>query len=218
VAGTIYAIAEALGMSISADVVARLAVSVEPTDSTVFPGLAILDHRQATFFRPLGSSPALTVLAVDEGGTVDTLTFNSRDWRAALRGLRAMHREALELVENGLQHGNPRTIGAGATLSALAHQRILPKTLLPAVLALKRETGALGVCVAHSGTLLGLLLDPTCQDVVAVARYVRSRLPGSPRLSIHRLVDGGPRHVSVPTADPSERRMTGTLVSQIGTG
>jgi hypothetical protein len=62
-------------------------------------------------------------------------------------------------------------------------------------LALAREVGALGVCRAHSGTLLGLLLDPVHADVPAVAAFVARRLPDGVNVAHYPLVDGGPRYM-----------------------
>jgi L-threonine kinase len=85
--------------------------------------------------------------------------------------------------------------GRGGYLSACAHQAILPNPLLEQVLALAREVGALGVCRAHSGTLLGLLLDPVHADVPAVAAFVARRLPDGMNVAHYPLVDGGPRYM-----------------------
>lgn len=194
-AGAIYALAYALGRTVTPRTVARLALEVEPSDSVMFPGLALMDHRTGQGFEPLGDAPDLDLVVVDEGGTVDTLAFNRLDRRHLLRALAPQHREALDVLRRGLCDGDPAAIGHAATLSALAHQRILPKALLPEMLVLCREIGALGVCVAHSGTLLGLMLDPTRHDVHGIAGYVRRRLSPAAWAGIQRIVGGGPRSV-----------------------
>jgi L-threonine kinase len=132
------------------------------------------------------------VVVLDPGGEVDTLAFNRRDHREALRRLAPQHREAFALLREGLKRGDWRAIGAAATLSAHAHQAILPHPLLEPVLALAREVGALGVCRAHSGTLLGVLLDPTTSDVVAVTRFIARCLGEEIDVACYPMVDGGP--------------------------
>ena len=194
-AGTIYALAHALGRSVTPRTVARLALAVEPSDSVMFPGLALMDHRTGQRFEPLGDAPDLALVMVDEGGAVDTLAFNRPDRRPVLRALAAQHREALDVLRNGLRAGDLAAVGHAATLSAMAHQRILPKALLPEMLALRREVGALGICVAHSGTLLGLMLDPALHDVDGIAGYVTRRLPSTAWAGVQRIVGGGPRSV-----------------------
>ena len=60
-------------------------------------------------------------------------------------------------------------------------------------LTLAGEVSALGVCRAHSGTILGLLLDPAQADAASIAAFAARRLPGAVTVECFSLVDGGPR-------------------------
>ena len=193
VAGTLYALGHALGKPFTSEDVARLAVRVEPTDSTLWPGLALFAHRTGTLARALAPAPPLQVVVVDPGGEVDTTTFNRTLSVDALRPLAAAHREAFDLLQWGLEHRAWEAVGAAATLSASVHQAILHNALLDTVLLLSREVGALGVCRAHSGTLLGILVDSTAQDVAEVVAWVQSRVPDGVTVRAFPLVGGGPR-------------------------
>lgn len=195
VGAALYALGEACGRSLTSPEAARLAVGVEPSDSTVFEGLALFDHRTGSFYRLLGPAPALSLIVIDPGGQVDTLTFNRADHRPALRRLATQHREAFEMLANGLQRGDWAAVGQAATLSAKCHQAILPSPLLDRVSSLARQVEALGVCRAHSGTILGLLLSPEQADIDGAVCVVRRSLPNNISVSVHRLVDGGPRVV-----------------------
>jgi L-threonine kinase len=200
VGAALYALGRALGQSLVVADVARLAVSVEPSDSTVFPGLALFDHRGGSFHERLGPAPPLAVVVVDPGGEVDTLAFNRQDHREVLARLAPQHREAFTLLFEGLQRGDWRAIGEAATLSARAHQAILLDPLLEMVLTLARSVGGLGVCRAHSGTVLGLLLDPEHADVSAVADFVARQLPDGVAVVRCSLVGGGPLHLPAMSA------------------
>ena len=193
IGATLYALGWAVGRQLAALEVARLALQVEPSDSSLFPGLALWDHRHGQRYEDLGAVPPLIVLVLDPGGEVDTLAFNRLDHRQMLRQLAPQHQEAFVLLRQGLQQGNPEAIGAAATLSATAHQAILFNPLLTRVLALARDVQALGVCRAHSGTLLGLLLDPRCADIDEIVALVARRF--APALTVCKLplVNGGPR-------------------------
>jgi L-threonine kinase len=194
VGATLYALGEAAGQPIAPDQVAQLAIGVEPSDSTVFPGLALFGHRDGGLYKGLGPAPPLAVVVIDPGGEVDTLAFNRTDHGETLGRLACQHREAFGLLCEGVMRGDWEAVGKAATLSACTHQVILPNSLLEPVLALAEEVGALGVCRAHSGTLLGLLFDPRCTDLPAVATFVARRLPPSVSATPYRLVDGGPRY------------------------
>ncbi len=199
VAGALYALGHAVDRPLSAREVAHLAVAVEPSDSTMFPGLALLDHRGGTFHRDLGPAPALSVIVLDPGGAVDTLGFNRRDhYVETLQRLAPEHREAFDLLAQALQRRDWHALGEAATLSARVHQVILENPWLDQALKLARTIGALGICRAHSGTLLGLLLDPASADVEAATRFVRRQFDVglNPRaVAAHRMVDGGPANL-----------------------
>ncbi|MGQ9681957.1 MAG: GHMP family kinase ATP-binding protein, partial [Anaerolineae bacterium] len=207
VGGALAATAAALGQTLEAQAVARLATAIEPSDSTLFPGLVLFDHRAGTLYEPLGPAPELAVLVLDGGGEVDTLEYNRRDHRAALRRLAPQHREALQVLRAGLRTGDLAAIGHAATLSALAHQAILPKPALPAVIALARDLGAWGVNVAHSGTVIGILLAAGA-DLNDAERYVRHKLPSLRLLYATHLVGGGPRHHDAAHQEDSRQQNT----------
>jgi L-threonine kinase len=194
IGAALFALGQALGKEMTPGAVARLAVSVEPSDSSIFPDLTLFDHRGGRFHESLGPAPPLSVVVIDPGGEVDTLAFNRVDRCDALRRLDLQHREAFSLLRQGLEGREWETVGEAATLSASLHQSILPSPLLEPVLALAEEVRALGVCRAHSGTLLGLLLDPRCVDVDSVASFVGRRVPDTVTVTSYALVNGGPRH------------------------
>jgi len=194
VGGAIYAAALALGRDLSPQEVGRLAVNTEPSDSTLFPGLALFDHRNASLYEPLGPAPHLDILVLDGGGRVDTVRYNQRDHRALLQKLEPEHREALALLRAGLQENDSTLIGRAATLSARTHQALLFKPALDHALALGSEVGAVGVCVGHSGTVIGLLLDPAHTNATRAAEYIQPRLRGLQLLAVTRLVGGGIRN------------------------
>jgi L-threonine kinase len=194
IGGVLYGLASLLGVELSPAEVATLATRIEPSDSTLFPGLALISHRNGHRLEGLGRTPRLDVLVLDPGGYVDTIRFNATDHASALHRLRSDHAEAFAILAMALARGDHSGIGHAATMSATAHQAILPNPLCPAVCALARETRALGVCRAHSGTLWGVLLDPARSDVPGIESYTLRRLP--PGVSVRReaLVGGGPRY------------------------
>ena len=202
VAGTIAACALAAGRPLPPEVIARLALSVEPTDGSIFPGIVLFDHRHGADFEWLGNAPAMSVVIVDSGGEVDTVAFNRVDRGAVLRSLEPEHAEALALARRGLAKGDPALIGRAATLSAIANQRVLPKPGLPAVLEAARELGAAGVCVGHSGTVIGVLLDSRTHNAEAVRRLLAAAVPSMPVLGCHRVIGGGVEVVSGRVSSP----------------
>ena len=155
---------------------ARLAVQVEPSDSIMFPGLALLAHRTAAFHRVLGPAPRLSVVILDPGGVVDTLAFNGVDHGHILQRLSPLHRDAFTFLEAAIVAGDGRALARAATMSALAHQALLPNPLVEPALAMGLRWGALGIVRAHSGTIVGLVCEPECAG--DLARRAAERFPG----------------------------------------
>ena len=77
VAATVYATGLALGVELDPATVARIAITVEPSDGVMFPGLALFDHREGRIVEILGPPPPMALVALDFGGTVDTVEFNA---------------------------------------------------------------------------------------------------------------------------------------------
>jgi uncharacterized protein involved in propanediol utilization len=135
----------------------------------------------------------MTVVVLDPGGEVDTVAFNQQDHRPALRKLASQHREAFALLQEGVQRNDLEMIGASATLSATAHQAILLNPYVPAALHLAREVRALGICRAHSGTVLGILLDPLRTEASSVVALATRKFAVPLAIFSLPLSSGGPR-------------------------
>lgn len=193
VAGAILATGLALGHLLAPQQVAQIALSIEPTDGTFFPGIVAFDHRGGKIQQELGSPPPIDIIVLDFGGEVDTVAFNQQERTDILRSLEPQVEKALELVKDGVRLSRSEMIGEGATISALANQKILYKPQLNMVLNLARQVDALGVNVAHSGTVIGVLLEPQRRDVKDVIAFLYHQLPGLENVYTARLVGGGPR-------------------------
>ena len=175
VAASIAATAAAAGRWLEPEQIAEIALGVEPSDGVMFPGIVVFDHREGRIARPLGQPPPMRVLVLDFGGVVDTLEYNrvARDNALKLQAPRMS--EAVSLIETGLLRGNPLFIGKGATISAIANQEVSFNPYLDDVLAFSAEVGGYGVNVAHSGTVIGLLLPDQPSLVTHTAAQARRR-------------------------------------------
>ena len=195
VAATIAATGQALGALLSPETVARIALSVEPSDGVMFPGIALLDHREGRILDILGPPPPMEIVALDFGGTVDTVRFNAVDRRPLWQSIQADVDEALRLVRAGIREQDPWSLGRGATISARACERVLPKPRLRPVLEFADSVGAAGVNVGHSGTIIGLLLDARQRKGKTVFRLARRSFPEAENVYHCNLVGGGVRPV-----------------------
>ncbi len=158
IAAAVRLAAEICQKNCSETYLSSLAAQIEPTDGVFCEGIVHFDHRRGKILAHLGMPPPLNILIFDCGGKVNTVLFNQRQDLAALNEKkRPQVKKAFAAVRCGLLHGDGEAIGYGATLSAFANQEILPKPALPAFWRLVKAWQGLGVCAAHSGTLLGAI-------------------------------------------------------------
>lgn len=160
---TALAIQSAFGVSISRASLARVMSSIEPSDGVMYPGVTSFYHREGMLRKSLGCLPPLTIVGLDEGGQVDTVEFNALP-KPSSRSRRAEYEGLLLGMERAVARKDLRSLGEISTRSAILNQEVLPKTNLDLLLDTSRRYKALGVVAAHSGTHLGLLLDPDAPD------------------------------------------------------
>ena len=193
VSAAIAAAAVAAGVEVSPKVVAEIALSVEPSDGIMIPQVAVFDHREGKVARTLGEPPPMRVAILDFGGSVDTQEFNRVDRNAVLKRLEPRMTEAVSLIEEGMARGDPLRVGKGATISALANQELLFNPRLEAVQELSLRTGAVGVNVAHSGTVIGMLFRDDISLAQKAVEIAHREMSGLERAFQCRIVSGGVR-------------------------
>jgi uncharacterized protein involved in propanediol utilization len=172
VTATIRAVANALEVTLPAAVIADLAVQAEvASDSLMFDERAVLfAQREGRVIEDFfAATPPLVVVGCDtdlSGRGVDTLEFEpaTYSWREVetFRVLRGLLRRALRCAD-------PALLGRVATASANINQRFLPKPDFDWLKSLASQVKALGIQVAHSGTVVGLLFSPLQESVTCRA-------------------------------------------------
>lgn len=182
VTAAIRAVGDAYGLDIPAETIAGLAVEAEvASDSTMFDDRAVLfAFRGGYVIEDFGGRlPPLEVLGfnTDLTGTgVDTLSYPlacyTPDEVAALGPLVGELRRAVRAQD-------ARLVGRVASASARINQSRLPKRNYDFLERLVERVGALGLQVAHSGTVAGLLFDPLSPEVGARIEEARSLLVGA---------------------------------------
>ena len=140
------------------EVLESLLREIEPSDGVMHESVVAYRHREARLLERLGAVPALALVAVDEGGEVETLEHNQRE-PGYSRGEIDEFASLLARLRDAFRAGDLRAVGAVATRSAEMNQRVLPKRTLGTMIGVAAAVGALGVVVAHSGTYLALMVD-----------------------------------------------------------
>jgi uncharacterized protein involved in propanediol utilization len=154
---TARAMAAHFSLTLSMPVLHSLMRRIEPSDGVMYDEITAFYHREVELLSCLGPVPPLTILAVDEGGQVDTLSFNARPHQVPPADA-ATYAVLLEDLRQAVAGGDLAKLGRVATRSAIMNQSRLTKRWLNQVVDICDEVGGLGVAAAHSGTHLGILL------------------------------------------------------------
>jgi len=193
ITAAVGAVGIAAGRPFSSDDIASIALSVEPTDGVMFPGIALIDHRRGSIAESLGPPPPMEVIVIDTGGTVDTLEFNRTDRTALWEKVASRTDEALELVREGIRRGDSELVGRGATISARAGHPPAMAEWVERAAEFVDEPGVVGINVAHSGTVLGILLDARQRRIKPVYRRALEAFSDAESVQHFRMIGGGVR-------------------------
>jgi uncharacterized protein involved in propanediol utilization len=160
VIATFFAVLDAARMRLSAEQLARIAVEVEiASDPLMFDRMLLFGQREGRVIedlrRPMIPVEVLGFPFADE--ELDTLAFTPARYTVweieCFRAMRGLLRRAV--VYNDLV-----SLGRIATASAQINQRFHRVPHFSRLLEIVGESSALGIQVAHTGTIAGLLFDP----------------------------------------------------------
>lgn len=194
-AAAIAATGLALGEELTPYQIAQIALSIEPTDGIMIPGVALFDHRAGIIRESLGPPPPMEIVALDLGGTVDTVEFNMVNHFGRWQAVGKETAEALRLLRQGIADQDPVLVGRGASISAEASQSVLAKPRLAEVKEFAESVGAVGINVGHSGTIMGVLLDARERRGKSTYHKAREAFPGANVVYHFRLLGGGVQRV-----------------------
>ncbi|MET9674580.1 GHMP kinase [Streptomyces sp. NPDC006482] len=161
VTATVRAVADSYGLRLDSATVARLTVRAElACDPLMLSGRPVLfAQREGRVLETLGRAlPPLVVVgcALGGGAPVDTLALPVRELDdedvRAYEGLRALLRRAVAT-------GDAALLGEVATASARRGQQVLGHPEFEALTGIAGRVGAVGVQIAHSGAVAGVLFD-----------------------------------------------------------
>lgn len=157
---TAYAVASSMHINISNEMIENLIYSIEPSDGVMYQGVVAFDYKKLKLIKNIGSLPEIVIIAIDEGSQIDTVGYNAIHKTYSSKN-KEQYQTLLTKMIIAIQNKNLYEIGKIATESAIMNQCHNPKKFLQDLIVTANKIHALGVCVAHSGTFVGIMLDPT---------------------------------------------------------
>ncbi len=151
--------------------------SIEPSDGVLYEGSVVYCHRKCRFVKTLGKLPKMTVLSVDFGGQIDTVSYNANK-KIVPFALKEEYKKLLHELSVAFACQDLFRIGSVATRSALLNQSFNYKEGLDAMIDFAQTAQAFGVINTHSGTCLGLLTDTTGTVLNNLSEELQALFPG----------------------------------------
>jgi len=136
-------------------------ISIEPTDSTPWPGVALFDYRKGKILQPYGFPPSLDILIFSEKGKINTVEFNKNLDSEKINNTQVSKlKQSLKLIKDGVIAKDPKKLGKAAIISAKFHQNIYYRPYLKNLISFSEKfSGVYGINIAHSGTVFGILVN-----------------------------------------------------------
>ena len=153
---SVSALASAVGTDLPAPELARLAASIEPTDGTMHGGVVLADHQTGERIGDWEWAPRFTIamfVPPERRFTTSSLHPGQRARGPEYAGLLA----DLDAAVGEQDHA---AFADAATRSAAINEGFVPNPSFGVLAHALPATGALGLCVGHSGTVAGLLFMP----------------------------------------------------------
>lgn len=160
IGATIKATLSILNKDLGNEEISRIASEIEPTDSILLYKNSIFNpvNGQVKKYLSTLNNGRVIILEPDEILETSIIRSNPNYLDIKLEN-KAIINKSFNLLEEGLREQDLKLIGKACTLSSLANENIHKKPHLNKIIEISNKMGAYGVNIAHSGTVIGILID-----------------------------------------------------------
>ncbi|GAA0106795.1 serine/threonine protein kinase [Paraclostridium sordellii] len=160
IGATIKATLNLIGKDLSEYDISKLATKIEPTDSIFIRENTIFNPLDASIKKKLGVIDTGKVLILEPNEKLSTRYIRRKDnYQKLKKQNKYIIEYAFKLLEQGIQNKDLNLIGQACNISSVANENIHKKKYLSEIMDISKEYGACGVNIAHSGTVIGILLE-----------------------------------------------------------
>lgn len=165
IGATIKATLSLIDKDLSSEEISKLATEIEPTDSIFIDKNSIFNPLNGTVIKYLGNLTNAKVVILEPNKVLDTMKIRLRqDYNKLKVENKEVIKKSFALLEEGLKKNHLSLVGEACTLSSLANENIEKKEYLNEIIKISKKYGAYGVNIAHSGTVVGILIDKFMND------------------------------------------------------
>lgn len=193
ISAVIAAVGAAFGEHLLPDEIGELAAGIEPTDGVFYPGIANMNYMTGELYKLYQDVPKMIIAMFDTepGNEINKVDFHAHF--AENKMPTDSSPELLALIDRLDRGVTPELLAEIAVMSARENQRLLEKPDYEEILAFAKSLGALGVCVAHVGTMIGVMWRPdaSMRDIVVAIREISTKFPKLEFFETERMIPGG---------------------------
>lgn len=165
IGATIKATLSLIDKDLNSEEISKLAAEIEPTDSIFINKNSIFNPLNGTVIKYLGNITNAKVIILEPNKVLDTMKIRMRkDYSKLKIENKEIIKKSFALLEEGLKKDDLSLVGDACTLSSLANENIEKKEYLNEIIKISKLYGAYGVNIAHSGTVIGILIDKLMND------------------------------------------------------
>lgn len=160
IGATIKATLSILNKKLNDEEISLIASEIEPTDSIILYKNSIFNPINGSVKKYLSSFDNGRVIILEPKEILETKIIRSNPNYLNIKlENKSIIKKSFDLLEKGLENNDLKLIGEACTLSSLANENIHKKPYLNEIIEISQNMNAYGVNIAHSGTVIGILID-----------------------------------------------------------
>lgn len=160
IGATIKATLSILNKKLNDEEISLIASEIEPTDSIILYKNSIFNPVNGRVKKYLSSFNNGRVIILEPKEILETKIIRSNPNYINIKlENKSIIKKSFNLLEKGLENNDLKLIGEACTLSSLANENIHKKPYLNEIIEISQNMNAYGVNIAHSGTVIGILID-----------------------------------------------------------
>ena len=165
IGATIKATLSMLNKTLTGEEISKLAVKIEATDSLLLNQHSIFNPLTADIKKYLGGINDTKVVILEPNDILNTKLIRTMpNYKMYKMQNKEIIKKSFDLLDEGLAKKDLNLIGRACTYSGLANENIHQKPFLKDIIEVSDKFGCYGVNIAHSGTVVGILMHKEMDD------------------------------------------------------
>ena len=195
IGATIKATLALIQKEMSSQEISKLAAQIEPTDSIYIEESSIFNPLNGEIIKKLGTIKGGRVVILEPRRKLSTIKIrNKPNYKQLKNQNKEAIKEAFYLLEEGIRKNDWNLVGKACTMSSLANENIVKKQGLNEIIEIAQNYGAYGVNIAHSGTVVGILIDKFMNDIKLIEMLKQNNINSIyNKIYTSDIIDGGIR-------------------------